>query len=172
MTLRDASRDLGEHGPGTSGCASPPRTSGMTQNAHENEQPSWIFTNARVRSSRARACTQPIAPTSPATAAGTSSLGRAITRHVRRDALEAPIEVRGAPRDVDAAVRPRRAGDGLTRLRDGLVRDAARVHDRDLTRARDLAVAVAEQPLAHGLRVRVRHLAAQEAHREGRHRRD
>ena len=51
----------------------------MTQNEHENEQPSWIFTNARIRSSPARACTQPIAPTSPATAAGTSSLGRAIT---------------------------------------------------------------------------------------------
>ena len=51
----------------------------MTQKAHENEQPSWIFTNARIRSSRASACTQPIAPTSPATAAGVSSLGRATT---------------------------------------------------------------------------------------------
>ena len=30
-----------------------PRTSGMTQKWHEKEQPSWIFTNARTRSSRA-----------------------------------------------------------------------------------------------------------------------
>ena len=44
-----------------------PRTSGITQKLHENEQPSWIFTNARTRSSRASAWTQPIAPTSPAT---------------------------------------------------------------------------------------------------------
>ena len=51
----------------------------MTQNAHENEQPSWIFTKARVRSSRGLASTQPIAPTSPATRSGVSSLGRATT---------------------------------------------------------------------------------------------
>ncbi len=51
----------------------------MTQNAHANEQPSWIFTKARVRSSLAFACTQPIAPTSPATTSGTSSLGLTIT---------------------------------------------------------------------------------------------
>ena len=51
-----------------------PRTSGMTQKLHEKLQPSWIFTNARTRSSRASACTQPIAPTSPATNAGVSSL--------------------------------------------------------------------------------------------------
>ena len=57
----------------------PPRTSGITQNAHENEQPSWIFTNARVRSRRASERTQPIAPTSPAIAAGSSSLGRPTT---------------------------------------------------------------------------------------------
>ena len=144
----------------------------MTQNEHENEQPSWIFTKARIRSSPARACTQPIAPTSPATAAGTSSLGRANHGHVGRDLLEGRWEVRGATRDVDASVRPRGAGDGLTRLRDGLVRDAARIHDRDVTRARHLAVAVAEQSLANRLRVRVRDLAAQEAHGEGRHRRD
>ena len=52
----------------------PPRTSGITQNAHENEQPSWILTNARTRSSPRSALTHPIAPTSPATAAATSSL--------------------------------------------------------------------------------------------------
>ena len=46
----------------------------MTQKAHENEHPSWIFTNARVRSTRASDCTQPMAPTWPATVAGSSSL--------------------------------------------------------------------------------------------------
>ena len=51
-----------------------PRTSGITQNAHENEQPSWIFTNARTRSSLASACTQPIAPTSPATVSTACSI--------------------------------------------------------------------------------------------------
>ena len=56
-----------------------PRTSGITQKLHEKLQPSWIFTNARTRSSRASAWTQPIAPTSPATNAGVSSLGRATT---------------------------------------------------------------------------------------------
>ena len=51
-----------------------PRTSGITQNAHENEQPSWIFTNARTRSSLASACTQAIAPTSPATVSTACSI--------------------------------------------------------------------------------------------------
>ena len=55
-----------------------PRTSGITQKLHENEQPSWIFTKARTRSTRASACTQPIAPTSPATNAAVSS-GRCAT---------------------------------------------------------------------------------------------
>ena len=88
---------------------------------------------------------------------------------VRRDARERAAEVRGATGDVHALVRPSRAGDGLTRLGNSLVRDAARVHDGDVAPTRDLGVAVAEQPLTHGLRVRVRDLAAQEAHREGRH---
>ncbi len=46
----------------------------MTQNAHENEQPSWILTNARTRSSLASACTQAIAPTSPATVSTACSI--------------------------------------------------------------------------------------------------
>jgi hypothetical protein len=51
----------------------------MTQKLHENEQPSWIFTNARTRSIRASAWTHPIAPTSPATKAAVSSLRFATT---------------------------------------------------------------------------------------------
>src|SRR5205823_13380836 len=56
-----------------------PRTSGMTQKLQEKLQPSCTFTNARTRSRRASAWTQPIAPTSPATNSGVSSLGRATT---------------------------------------------------------------------------------------------
>src|SRR5207245_11640770 len=56
-----------------------PRTSRTTQKLHEKLQPSWIFTNARTRSRRESAWTQPIAPTAPETAPGVSSLDRAIT---------------------------------------------------------------------------------------------
>src|SRR4029078_7083747 len=76
-----------------------------------------------------------------------------------------------APGDVDLGVAARRARCSLARLRDRLVRDAACVHARDVPTARDLRVAVAEQTLAHGLRVRVRDLATEEPDGEGRHRR-
>ena len=135
MSLPDAARDLGEHGSARSGCASPPRTSGMTQNAHENEQPSWIFTKARVRSSLASR----LHAADRADVAGNGS-GNVLARlrdhrDVGRHVLERRAEVRGAARDVDPAVSSRGAGDGLTRLRDGLVRDAARIDDRNVTRA-------------------------------------
>ena len=79
MALRDPPADLAEHGLGAAAARVAPRTSGITQNAHENEQPSWIFTNARTRSSRASACTQPIAPTSPATISAACSIWPATT---------------------------------------------------------------------------------------------
>jgi hypothetical protein len=60
-------------------------------------------------------------------------------------------------------VRPSRARDGLARLGDGLVRDAARVEDRDLRVARALLVTVGEQALADLAGVRMRDLAAEEA---------
>ena len=86
MALRDAAADLGEHCVRTR-LRLAPRTSGTTQKLHEKLQPSWIFTNARTRSSRASSWTQPIAPTSPATNAGVSSERLATTttlsRHVR-----------------------------------------------------------------------------------------
>ena len=65
MALCDALADLAEDSLGAAARVAP-RTSGITQNAHENEHPSWILTNARTRSSLASACTQAIAPTSPA----------------------------------------------------------------------------------------------------------
>src|SRR5215216_2767518 len=50
-----------------------PRTSGITQKLQEKLQPSCTFTNARTRSSRASARTQPIGPTSRATRPGVCS---------------------------------------------------------------------------------------------------
>ena len=79
MALGDAGAGLGQHCRRHERLREAPRTSGITQNRHENEQPSCTLTNARTRSSRASAWTQPIAPTSPATKAGVSSLGRATT---------------------------------------------------------------------------------------------
>ncbi len=56
----------------------------------------------------------------------------------------------------------------MTRLAHRLVRDAAGVDDGDLCLVL-LDVAVAKQSLADRVRVRVRHLAAEEADREGGH---
>jgi hypothetical protein len=69
VALVDAAAHLGEHGIGAR-LREAPRTSGITQKLQEKLQPSCTFTNARTRSSRASAWTQPIAPTSPAIASG------------------------------------------------------------------------------------------------------
>jgi len=52
-------------------------------------------------------------------------------------------------------MRARRAGGSLARLRDGLVRHAARADHRDLGSRAHLLVAVAEKALTHGVRVDV-----------------
>ncbi len=78
-------------------------------------------------------------------------------------------EVGTATGDVDALVRARRARRLLARLGNGLVRDAARVDDRDVRPVVELHVAVGEQALAHVVRVDVRDLAAQEVDRERGH---
>ena len=79
-------------------------------------------------------------------------------------------EVRPAAGDVHAPVAPRGARCRLPGLRDGLVRHAARVHDGELGALRHLLMPVCEQPLAYRLEVRERHLAAEKARREARHR--
>ena len=76
-----------------------PRTSGITQKLHEKLQPSCTLTNARTRSSRASPWTQPIAPTSPATNAGVSSLERATTTTFSGSPAKASAE-RFAPQPV------------------------------------------------------------------------
>ena len=141
-----------------------PRTSGITQNPQENEQPSWILTNARTRSSRASAWTQPIAPTSPATNAAVSSGAASDHDDVGRQAFErAGREIRGAAGQVDAVVAARGAGGGLAALRDGLVRDAAAVdHDDVGVGPGGLGVPVREQAFADLVCIDVRDLAAQE----------
>ena len=147
-----------------------PRTSGITQKRHENEQPSCTLTNARTRSSLASACTQPIAPTSPATNSGVSSLRRATTTTFAGQAGEGLArEVRSAACDVDAPVRPCGAGRLLARLRHRFVGHAARVHDGHVGVAVALVVPVGEQSLAHRVRVDVRDLAAEKADGERRH---
>ena len=113
----------------------PPRTSGMTQKAHENEHPSWIFTNARVRSTRASDCTH----ADGADVAG-DGRGQLLARaghdpDVFRHGGECAAQVRAAPGDVDLGVTARRPRCSLARLRDRLVGDAARVHDRDVPAA-------------------------------------
>ncbi len=88
--------------------------------------------------------------------------------HVRRQPRERGLREPGAAaRHEDAVVRACRTRGGLPRLRERLVRDAAGVDDGDLACALD--VAVAEQPLAHRLRVGVGDLAAEEGDREPRH---
>ena len=148
-----------------------PRTSGITQNAHENEQPSWIFTNARTRSSRASACTQAIAPTSPATVSTACSIWPGTTVTFAGQPGERGLGEPGAAAGhVDAGMRAGSAGRSLPRLREALVRDAARVHDGDVTGALDLVVAVADEPLAQRLGVGLGHLAAEKTDGEARHR--
>ena len=79
MALLDAPADLAAAPRRRSRLREAPRTSGITQKLHEKLQPSCTRTKARTRSSRASAWTQPIAPTSPATNAGVSSLRRETT---------------------------------------------------------------------------------------------
>jgi hypothetical protein len=78
-------------------------------------------------------------------------------------------QIRGATGYVHARVGSCGAGDRLPRLPHRLVRDTAAVHDRNLGVVPALDVAVANECLAHLLRVVMRYLAAEEADREGRH---
>ena len=77
-------------------------------------------------------------------------------------------EIGTASRHEHVRMRSRGARDGLPRLAHGLVCHAAGIDDRDL-RVLHLAVAVGEQPLADGLGIRLRDLAAEEPDREARH---
>ena len=151
-----------------------PRTSGITQYPHENEQPSWIFTNARTRSSLAPADTA-----DRADVAGDET-GRLLgtprdDRHVRRQ-LGEPVaaETRSASRDVHAGMGPGGTGSGLAALGKRLVRDAAAADHGDVRRQlrSDSLVAVGEQPLADLVRINVRDLAAEKLNAEARHVRD
>ncbi len=90
---------------------------------------------------------------------------------VRRQPGEARrAEVGAAAGDVDATVRASGARRRLAALRDRLVRHAAGADHRDVGVLGPLVVAVAQQRLAHLVRVDVRDLAAQEVDTERRHR--
>ena len=90
--------------------------------------------------------------------------------HVLGQPSEGTLEVRRAAGDVDAVMSARSPCHGLPRLGHRLVRHAARVDDRDVRFTVALHVPVGEQPLTSQLRIREGHLAAEEAHGEGRHR--
>ena len=140
----------------------PPRTSGITQNAHENEQPSWILTNARTRSRRCGgldAADRADIARDEGTAASSPFAG---DDDVRRAApANAALEVRGAARHVHGACARAAARDAACRD----FETASWVTQHVLTTAIspplvDLDVTVREQPLADRLGVGERHLAA------------
>jgi len=81
-----------------------PRTSGITQKAHENEQPSWILTKARVRSSRVSLCHQAIGPTAPPIADRCLLTGTPDHGHVLCDVAERAVEARAAACRIDATM--------------------------------------------------------------------
>ena len=114
--------------------------------------------------------------------------------HVAGDGLDGLLDLAGDDRDVlgqpgergvrepgaaaghiDASVRACGARGGLARLREAFVRDAAGVDDGDvaagLPAGLDLAVPVADEPLAQRLRVGLGDLAAEKTDGEARHER-
>ncbi len=94
-------------------------------------------------------------------------------RDVVRQPLESGAEIRGASGHVHLARPPRSPACRLARLANGLVRHAAGVEHRDVRGGPGLHMPVANKPLADLLRIRMRHLAAQEIHRKrGHDRRD
>jgi hypothetical protein len=90
--------------------------------------------------------------------------------HVLRRPCEDALEVRAAASHVHATMRAGGARDHFSRLRDGLVGDAAGVDDRNVAGPVGLHMTVGEQALADGLGIRKRDLAAEEVDEEGRHR--
>ncbi len=153
-----------------------PRTSGITQKLHENEQPSCTFTNARIRS---RARTAGRAPRQPRPASRSpTALGRVLRR--RRHDVDALAEVAqlraGEPRraagddDVAGAVGER-APHGLARLRDRLGRHRAAVHDVHRRRPPPTSSRPSAASRSRSSReVGLRDLAAEELAGERRHR--
>ncbi len=88
---------------------------------------------------------------------------------VARRAVEGAVEIRRAAGHVHGAGAAGGARRCLPRLRDRLVRHAARVDDLDLRLARDLDMTVREQALTDRLGVGERDLASEESRGERRH---
>src|SRR5438552_4053717 len=104
-----------------------PRTSGMTQKLHENEQPSWTFTNARTRSSRASAWTQPIAPTSPSFVAGDVGAIGCVQADARLDRVRAFVKVQdGCSFSCNFCVIPLVRGASRSRRADAVLDEIVR----------------------------------------------
>jgi hypothetical protein len=91
--------------------------------------------------------------------------------HVPGQAGEGPPrEIRAAAGHVHPLRPPRRAPRCLSRLRNRLVRDAARADDRHVGLSCDFDMTVGKQTLTYLLHVHLRDLAAEEIDGEGRHR--
>jgi hypothetical protein len=170
VALADPPSDLGQHGVG----AAAPRRA-----AHERDHAERAGERAAVLDLHERA--HAVEPRGRLDAADRADVaGDRLHRlldlagddgHVRREPRECGVgEPRAAAGHEDASVRARRTRGGLARLGEALVGDAARVDDGDVAVPFDLAMAVAHEPLAQRVRVRLRHLAAEEADREARHR--
>ena len=169
MALADAARDLPQHRVG----ATAPRSA-----AHERDHAEVARERAAVlhldECAHAVEARVSLYTADRAHVAG-DERGRLLAplcddEHVARQAAERFCrEICTAAGDVDARVGTRCARRFLARLRKRLVRDAARVHDRDLCAVVALAVPVGEQALPHLVRVDVRDLAAEKADREARH---
>ena len=168
VALGDAPPDLGEDGLGAAAarCA-----------AHERN-------HAEVAAERAAVLDLDEGAHAVEARVGADATDRAdVSRHLLDGVLDLPAHHRdvcrqsgerrrgqpgAAARDENALVRPRGPRGRLARLRERLVRDAARVDDGDV--AAGLRVTVAQQPLAQRLRVGLGDLAPEKADRETRHR--
>ena len=168
VTLRDAALDLGEHGgrraaprraPNLGDHAEAAREAAPVLDLHEGAHPA----EADVR------LDAPERPDGACDEAGRSFARKPDDFDVLGKPVEAPFEVRRAAGHVDAPRATGRPARFLAGLSDGLVRDAARVDDRDVDRPFALDMAVGDQALAQLLGVRVRDLATEERAREGRH---
>ena len=169
MILGDAAPDLTEHGVGAAAARGAAYEGDDAEVAREGAAVLHLHEGAHPVESRVRLD----AGDRPHVAGDESRRILAALRNdgdvLRQSRERVGSEVRGAPGDVDAAMRTRRSRRCLARLRDRLVRHAARADHRDVGAFAALLVAVGEQPLAHLERVDVRDLAAQEPDGEGRH---
>ena len=172
VALRDAAADLAEHGLGRAAARGAADERNDAEAARERAAVLHLDEGAHAIEAGLRLHTADRADVARDELRRLLASPRDHDDVVRKAGERVPGEVRAATGDVHAPVRARRASGLLARLRNGFVRDAARVDDGHVGAAVPLLVTVYEQPLAHRVRVDVRDLAAEEADGEGGHPRD